>query len=146
MKFGLPAWSSFDKGIEKEYLITNGIGGFSSSTVIGANIRKYHGLLNASLVPPVKRALLLSKLDETVFVGDKEYKIYSNEFQDRRDEGFLYLRNFENYPLPKSTFGIDDIKIEKEIAMEYGKNTVAVVYRVETGDENVKMSFRPFTN
>lgn len=146
MKFGLPAWNSFDKGIEKEYLITNGIGGFSSSTVIGANIRKYHGLLNASLVPPVKRTLLLSKLDETVIVGDKEYKIHSNEFDNIRDEGFLYLRNFENSPLPKFTFGIEDIKIEKEIAMEYGKNTVAVVYRVETGAENIKMSFRPFAN
>ncbi len=146
MKLGLPAWNSFEKGLEKEYLITNGIGGFSSSTIIGANIRKYHGLLNASLVPPVKRILFLSKLDETVFLGDQEYKIHSNEFKGKRDDGYLHLRNFENYLLPKFTFGIEDVKIEKEIAMEYGKNTVAIVYKVETGHENMKITFKPLVN
>ncbi|EOD00791.1 amylo-alpha-1,6-glucosidase [Caldisalinibacter kiritimatiensis] len=146
MEFGISDWNTFEKGIEKEYLITNGIGGFCSSTVIGANIRKYHGLLNASLVPPVKRYLLLSKIDEIIEVGNQKYNLQTNDFIGKRDNGHLYLRKFTNTLLPKFSYGIDDITIEKEIAMEYGKNTVVVVYKVETGNKPVKMTFIPYTN
>ena len=52
-----------EKGLQKEWIITNGIGGFASSTIIGANTRKYHGLLVAPLTPPARRNLILSKLD-----------------------------------------------------------------------------------
>ena len=53
---------NLENGLDKEWLITNGIGGYSSSTIIGANTRKYHGLLVASLTPPARRFLILSKL------------------------------------------------------------------------------------
>ena len=56
--------------LEKEWIITNGLGGFCSSTVVGANTRRYHGLLIAPLIPPAQRHLLLSKLDETKFLPD----------------------------------------------------------------------------
>ena len=52
-------------GVKKEWILTNGIGGFCSSSVIGANTRRYHGLLVAPLLPPAQRHLLISKLDET---------------------------------------------------------------------------------
>ena len=65
-------------GIEKEWLITNGIGGYSASTVLGINTRKYHGLLIAPLTPPAKRYLILSKLDESVKIGDEQFNLYSN--------------------------------------------------------------------
>ena len=57
---------NLENGLEKEWLITNGIGGYSSSTIIGANTRKYHGLLVAPLTPPARRFLILSKLDESI--------------------------------------------------------------------------------
>ena len=60
-------------GIKKEWIITNGIGGFCSSTVIGANTRRYHGLLVAALNPPASRHLILSKLDESICIGNKNY-------------------------------------------------------------------------
>ncbi len=146
MKFGISNWNTFEKGIEKEYLLTNGLGGFCSSTVIGTNIRKYHGLLNASLVPPVKRMVLLSKIDEILSVGDEEYKLCSNDFVGKREEGYRYLRSFSNTPLPKFIYGVKDILVEKELAMQYGENTVAIIYRIETGKEKTKMSFSPYTN
>ena len=57
---------SFEEGIKKEWIITNGIGGYASSTIIGANTRRYHGLLVAPLTPPARRYLILSKLDENI--------------------------------------------------------------------------------
>ena len=56
---------NLENALNKEWLITNGIGGYASSTIIGANTRKYHGLLIAPLIPPAKRMLILSKLDES---------------------------------------------------------------------------------
>jgi len=69
---------TLEEGTKKEWLITNGIGGYSSSTVIGINTRKYHGLLVAPLSPPAMRYLILSKVDESITVGDKKYDVYSN--------------------------------------------------------------------
>lgn len=146
MKLGLENWRSFKRGIEKEYLVTNGLGGFCSSTVIGANIRKYHGLLNAALVPPTKRMMLLTKLDEKVYIGTREFTLSSNDFVGKREEGFSYLRSFSNDVLPEFSYAIDDLHIRKTIAMEHGKNTVAICYSVRTGKEAVKMSFTPFVN
>ena len=146
MRFGISNWNSFEKGIEKEFLLTNGIGGFCSSTIIGANIRKYHGLLDAALDPPVNRWLLLSKIDESITIGNKEYKLCSNDFVGNRDEGFKFLRSFTKNPLPAFTYGIDDVYIHKEIAMKYKENTVAVLYTIETGCEEVKMEFTPYIN
>ena len=62
-------------GIKKEWLITNGIGGFASSTILGANTRKYHGLLIAPLVPPARRFLILSKVDERIEIDEKKYNL-----------------------------------------------------------------------
>ena len=60
---------NLENGIQKEWIITNGIGGFASSTIIGANTRKYHGLLIAPLTPPARRYLILSKVDESIEIG-----------------------------------------------------------------------------
>ena len=68
---------SLEEGLKKEWIITNGIGGFSSSTVIGANTRKYHGLLIAPLTPPARRFLILSKLDESIEIRNKKYDLYN---------------------------------------------------------------------
>ena len=63
-----------ENGLKKEWLITNGLGGFASSTIIGANTRKYHGLLIASLTPPARRYLILSKVDESIQIDDNKYE------------------------------------------------------------------------
>lgn len=146
LELGYSNWRTFDEGIQKEYLVTNGLGSFCSSTIIGANIRKYHGLLNASLIPPIKRYLLLSKIDETLEIEGKKYKLFANQFIGKIDDGYLRLRRFSNYPIPKFIYGVKDIVISKELAMEYGKNTVAVVYRINTGSKNVRMTFTPYVN
>ena len=72
MKYG-KKYINLEKGLKKEWIITNGIGGYASSTIIGANTRKYHGLLIAPLTPPARRFLILSKVDEAIEIEGKKH-------------------------------------------------------------------------
>ena len=78
--FNQETLSRFGEVMRKEWLITNGLGGYASSTVLGINTRKYHGLLVAALHPPGDRTVCVSKLDEDVFVGNDVYRLGANEF------------------------------------------------------------------
>ena len=118
-------------GIEKEWLITNGIGGYSSSTVFGINTRKYHGLLVAPLTPPARRHLILSKLDESIVIENKKYNLYSNMCRDFIASGYKYLESFEKDYIPIFTYKVNNITIKKLICMQYGKNTVCVLYKIK---------------
>jgi predicted glycogen debranching enzyme len=146
VRLGKADWSSWGRAIEKEWLLTNGIGGFSSSTVVGGNSRRYHGLLIASLKPPVQRHLILSQLHETVTAGGREYDLHSFSTGDYVKKGFNHLQSFELNPLPVFTYNIGDILIEKTITMVYGQNTVAVIYRVLSGTEKLSIRLTPLVN
>ena len=82
---------SLENGLDKEWIITNGIGGYSSSTIIGANTRKYHGLLVAPLIPPGNRQLILSKVDEALEIEGKTYNLYTNVCKNNISDGYKYL-------------------------------------------------------
>jgi len=84
-----------DSLLEKEWLLCNSRGSYSSSTVIGCNTRRYHGLLVAAFQPPVKRFVTLADLLETVECGGKSYQLANFEFSDRlHPEGYLHLKEF----------------------------------------------------
>ncbi len=146
MRFGKAEWSTWNRSLEREWLLTNGIGGFSSGTVTGANSRRYHGLLVASLNPPVQRHLILSQLHETVVTKDMEYKLHSFSTGDFVMEGFHHQQSFELDPLPVFTYAIEDIFIEKTVTMAYAENTVAVVYRIRSGTEGFTLKIAPLIN
>ncbi|MCX8129258.1 MAG: amylo-alpha-1,6-glucosidase [Clostridia bacterium] len=146
MEFGKENWRTFDKGIEKEWLLTNGIGGFASSTVIGANTRRYHGLLVASLRPPVNRHLIISKIDETITVGGKKYDLHSYRTPGYTMEGYKNLQRVTVDPLPRFVFSIEDLFIEKKLCMVYGENTVVIVYRIINGGSKSRFSLTPLMN
>ena len=69
--------NNFEVSSSYEWLLTNGIGGYSSSTILNINTRKYHGLLVASLNPPACRNLILSKIDESIFIGNRKYEMFT---------------------------------------------------------------------
>ena len=69
---------NLEEGTKRDWIITNGLGGYASSTIIGANTRKYHGLLVAPLTPPARRYLILSKIDESIETNGKKYNLYTN--------------------------------------------------------------------
>jgi predicted glycogen debranching enzyme len=146
VRFGRENWRTFERGVEKEWLLTNGIGGYASSTIIGANTRRYHGLLVASLNPPVERHLVLSKIDETLEIGNNKYNLYSFKTPDYVMEGFQYQQHFLSDPLPVYIYNIEDVFIEKVITMVYGENTVAIVYRIINGANNLKLRLTPLIN
>ena len=113
-------------GLEKEWLITNGIGGFASSTVIGANTRKYHGLLIAPLTPPARRFLVLSKVDESIIIDNNKYDLYTNVCTNYISQGFKYQEGFKKDIFPSFYYDVNGVKISKTICMEQGKNIVGI--------------------
>ena len=134
------------EGIKKEWIITNGIGGFCSSTVIGANTRRYHGLLVAALNPPASRYLILSKLDESIRIENRDYALYTNICKNYISDGFKRLESFEKEYYPIFNYKVEDVKIEKKIAMVYGKNTTVVSYKIKNGRQASKFTIAPIIN
>ena len=80
-----------ENGLKREWIITNGLGGYASSTIIGANTRRYHGLFIAPLNPPAKRHLILSKLDESIEIKGKKYGLFTNDGKNYISEEYKYL-------------------------------------------------------
>lgn len=137
---------NLEEGLNKEWLITNGIGGFCSSTIIGANTRKYHGLLIAPLTPPGRRHLILSKLDESIEIRNKKYDLYTNVCQGHISHGYEYQTEFRKDYFPIFTYKIGKVEITKIICMEYGKNTVGVYYKIKNGTSKAKLTLAPIVN
>lgn len=136
-----PKTSSF------EWLETNGIGGYSSSSLSGINTRKYHGLLVASLKPPVERMVLLSKLEETIYLNDgRSYPLFSNQFPSTvsPEGGYAYLKKFERDIFPKFSYEFDGFEIEKTVAGIHGENTVVIAYEVKKAPKEFYLDLRPF--
>ena len=132
--------------LDKEWIITNGTGGFASSSVLGANTRRYHGLLVAPLMPPARRHLIISKLDESIMVDGEEYNLFTNVCKNFISNGYKYLESFEKEYLPIFTYKVNDIKIVKTISMIYGENTVVVQYKIKNGKNEAKLKLAPIVN
>lgn len=135
-----------DKGLEKEWIITNGIGGYASSTIIGANTRKYHGLLIAPLSAPARRFLVLSKLDESIILNGRKHDLYTNVCRNYVSQGFKYLESFQKDILPIFKYKVEDTEITKAICMQYGRNTVEVYYKIRNGNTKAKLELAPIFN
>ena len=141
--------------LDKEWIVTNGIGGFASSTVCFANTRRYHSLLTAPTKKNGVRRVFLSKIDESLVIDKKEYPIYTNMSKDYISDGYNKMEMFEKDIFPKSLFKIEtedkqeneeNVYIEKEVFMETGKNTVCIIYTVTTSLRSVVLRLTPLVN
>src|SRR5882672_10870869 len=133
-------------GAEREWLVTNGIGGFASSSVNLMNTRRYHGLLFASLRPPVERVALVSKLDVTVLYGDSQIPLAANEFADGTiaPRGFRHLESFRLEGLvPVWTWQIGDARVEQRLWMRHGENTTYVQFTRIGGSKELRLKLEP---
>ena len=135
-----------ENGLQKEWIITNGIGGYSSSTIIGANTRKYHGLLVAPLFPPARRNLILTKVDESLILNGVKYDLFTNVCRNHVSQGFKYLEFFQKEILPIFKYKVEDTEIIKTICMQYGRNTVAIYYKIRNGMSKAKLNLAPIFN
>src|SRR5687768_14290139 len=107
-----------DAALDREWLETNGLGGFASSTVIGLNTRRYHGLLTAATKPPVGRIVLLSKLEEVAIIGDRRYELGANRYPGAvHPRGHTLLKEFRLDPFPTWTWDLDGVGVCKRVFM-----------------------------
>lgn len=134
------------KSLKRDWIITNGIGGFCSQSEIGCNTRKYNGLLIAPLTPPARRFLILSKLDESIETNGKKYNLYTNIANGDISEGYKYLIDFKKEYIPIFTYKVENIIIKKFICMQYGKNTVVVLYRIKNQNTESRLTLAPVMN
>ena len=129
----------------REWLVTNGIGGYGFGTIAGHRTRCYHGLLMAALQPPLGRTLLIAKLDETARYASREFELFTNRWADGTlaPEGY---RNIERFQLegttPVWTFALADALIEKRIFMQSGANTTYVLYRLVRASSPVDLTIK----
>ena len=137
--------SNFDESVQLEWLETNGLGGWASSTIIGCNTRRYHGLLVASTRPPIERMVLVSKLEETIVVNDQFYELGVNNFGDAiNPNGNQYLTKFTKDFFPEWTYELNGITLQKTIAMVQGENTTLVIYTVLKASKPFILHLQPF--
>ncbi len=140
-----------ESALEREWLVTNGIGGFASASLSGANTRRYHGLLIAALQPPLGRTLLLGKLDEEISLNKLTYRLDVNEWRGGTASlsGLNYLESFEQLGnLPTFTYRLGEARFTKTIWMEYGLNTTYVRYEYLAPPEarSLELRVRPLAN
>ena len=147
LKIGKGQMKTFQSGIEREWVITNGIGGYAGSSIIGAHTRKHHGMLIASLHPPVERYLILSKLNEFFQIGTKQISLKTNQRPGgQNEEGQVYQQRFLYDGLPSFVYSFSGVRFSKTISFEHGKNTVAIAYEIENGGEELEFTFVPLFN
>ncbi|HJZ97303.1 MAG TPA: amylo-alpha-1,6-glucosidase [Candidatus Solibacter sp.] len=113
----------------REWLETNGIGGYASSTVSGMNTRRYHGLLVAATKPPVGRMVLLSKLEDTLVLNGRRFELSCNHYPGViHPQGYRYLTEFRRDPFPVFVYEVEGVTLEKRVFMVRGENTTVIQY------------------
>jgi predicted glycogen debranching enzyme len=130
----------------REWLETNGIGGFASSTITGLDTRRYHGLLTAATKPPVGRAVLLSKLEETLVIDSGRFELSTNQYRGAiHPRGHLYLSSFRLDPFPVFTYRVEGIEVEKSVFLVHGENTIVIQYSLsgDLGTRSSSLEVRP---
>ncbi len=114
----------------KEWLVTNGLGGYASSSVLGVNTRRYHGLLVASFNPPTDRYVLVSQIEEALWVDNKLYELstpqYNSSIRPKKEQ---YLVSFERLPIPRWVYKIKKNSLAKMLFMVQGANTTVISYQ-----------------
>ncbi|WP_406661185.1 amylo-alpha-1,6-glucosidase [Methanolobus sp. ZRKC3] len=127
---------------QREWIISNGLGGYASSTPSGLNTRKYHGLLIAAMNPPVERMLLLSSLDEEIIIDTKIHHLAVHKYPGKLyPEGYKYLQDFSMKELPVFQYNVNDIEIRKSITMIHGENSTVIQYNI-SNPSNTEFSFK----
>lgn len=129
--------------LSKEWLITNGIGGYASSSISCANTRTYHGMLVASFNPPVDRVVVVPKVEERIYVNGNYQDLATNRYQDGiYPDGFDLMKDFKLQPCPTWVYANNDWKIEKSIVMVSGSNTTILRYK-NTGSVEYNLELHP---
>lgn len=144
--YGKQDWKTFERGLENCYLLTNGLGGFSSLTMTGAAARNDHAVLMACTKAPNCRYNVIHRISERLNTKDGEYVLSSQEFADgSRENGWRFLSEFCYEDTAFWKYQVNGIEIEKELSMKQNENTISLIYRIKNRSrKNAKLTVTPF--
>lgn len=135
----------FNISARHEWIETNGLGGWASSSIIGAHTRRYHGLLVAAVPPPADRFVLLSKMDDTIVINDEKFELSCNNYGAViHPTGNTYQKNFSINMFPEFIYEAGGVALKKTIAMLHGENTTIVLYEVLKAEKEFQLETQPF--
>ena len=145
--FGREAMRNYDEAIRREWVITNGLGSYAGSSIIGANTRKHHGLFIASLHAPTDRRVLVNRICEEVIRDGNRVSLFSGrKSKGVEEQGFLNQVSFSMGAVPVFTYFTKGLWIEKTLAYEWEKNTVAIRYRIKNRGDKAVLRLKPVYN
>ena len=143
-------WTTFKEGIKREWAVTNGIGGYAGSSMIGAHSRTHQGYLIASLHAPIERYLVFSKINETVTVGTKTVSFETSQHRASGKtvyaEGQKFLTSFIYDGSVHYAYETDNFSFEKHITLKRNANVCAVAYELTAGDNDCTFTLTPLFN
>ncbi|MEP0910729.1 glycogen debranching enzyme N-terminal domain-containing protein [Leptolyngbya sp. GB1-A1] len=149
IEFGREICGDLDLAGSREWLVTNGIGGFAAGTVSGVLTRRYHGLLVAALNPPLARTLLLTKLEEIVHYDRQVYALSTDRWNGGHvdPQGYRYLEHFAvNDTIPTWRYACGDALLEKRVWMQQGANTTYIQYELVRSSQPLALMLKSFVN
>ena len=134
----------FKEAIRHEWLETNGLGGWASSSIIGCNTRRYHGLLVAAIIPPAERMALVSKLEETIIVNNQQFELGVNNYGGViHPDGNQHQISFTKDLFPQFIYEAGGVELKKTIAMVHGENTTLIIYDVIKAEQPFTLELLP---
>ena len=149
LQFGRDICGNLASAEQREWLVTNGIGGYACGTLAGLLTRHYHGLLVAALKPPLDRTLLCTKLDEQATYRGQSYQLHTNRWANATvdPQGYRHIERFTlEGTIPTWTYAFGDALLKKRIWMEQGSNTTYVSYCLNRGSAPVVLSLKALVN
>ncbi|PYU63904.1 MAG: glycogen debranching protein, partial [Acidobacteria bacterium] len=145
VQFGREICGDLVAAESREWLVTNGIGGYASGTVAGSQTRRYHGVLIAALQPPVGRTQLVSNIDEIVHYAGSDFFLATHRWASGAvdPQGFLLLEDFHlEGSTPVWTYALADALVEKRVWMRQGENTTFIQYTLVRGSAALEMEMK----
>ena len=142
MRFGRQLSGDLDAAAAREWLVTDGLGGFAMGTVAGLRTRRYHGLLIVATEPPGRRMLGLAALDPVLVIGDARVRLAVHEWSSGTVDpvGHVHLASFDlTDGVPRWHWQIGDVVLERELAAEHGRPGVAIVHRLLRAPTRVRL-------
>src|SRR5215210_6121594 len=146
VSFGPEIAADLDSALRREWLVTNGVGGYASGTIAGVATRRYHGLLVAALAPPVERTVLVAGSVDWANYDGQRYPLSTHEYGDGTIEprGYRLVQSFALHgSVPVWSFLIGDALLEKRVWMEHGANSTYVRYELLRGSRPLDLELSP---
>lgn len=144
MYLGKADVNTYDKGAEREFLVTSRNGSYGFSTVVGANTRSEHGMFAVRRPGSERHTILVSKLEETLYALNKKYQLSTNRYKDLVfPDGFRYVQEYQGSPYPTFTFVVHSIFLKKSVIMPQDGDCTIVRYELTASPEEISLDIRP---